>query len=369
MSSANYDHRYNHHLHHHSDSPRPSGPDLTNNWPQSLPHLDDFDDDNPILLPIDHLTRDIFSNTGELNWFDRQPSAAPSTPHHPQSFSRGGNESLDPEDHGWFALYPDDFDDQDLDPEYDDFGAEEYQPYMPRRQSRRSPGYVDLTREEATPPLSQERSAISRLSDFAELSETNMPSTTKRSRAAAASTSSSRTTPESSSGPSHKRPRLNSASMPQRRASRGDSSRSGFTTGTLNTNSHNTPDVSEIEHIDLADDKTSLAEALQKQRVEQVKAQAERPPADAPLRLSNITCVICMDSPKNITATACGHVFCHTCLMEALIAGENRAGYDGPKRSQCPVCRKTLNRTKASDVIPLLLKKGAATQPRRQRQT
>ena len=82
---------------------------------------------------------------------------------------------------------------------------------------------------------------------------------------------------------------------------------SGFGSGTFNTNNHNSPDISEIEHIDLADDNTTLAEALQKQRVEQVKAQqAVEPAADAPLRLSNLTCVICMDTPKDITATACG---------------------------------------------------------------
>ncbi|KAL1618536.1 hypothetical protein SLS54_007264 [Diplodia seriata] len=57
------------------------------------------------------------------------------------------------------------------------------------------------------------------------------------------------------------------------------------------------------------------------------------------------------------------------CLMEALIAGEQRAGPGEPKRSQCPVCRKALSRNKTGDIIPLLLmmKKGLATQPRRQR--
>jgi hypothetical protein len=51
--------------------------------------------------------------------------------------------------------------------------------------------------------------------------------------------------------------------------------------------------------------------------------------------------------------------------MEALIAGENRAGPGEAKRSQCPVCRKFINRSKGSDIIPLLLKKGLATQPRK----
>lgn len=54
--------------------------------------------------------------------------------------------------------------------------------------------------------------------------------------------------------------------------------------------------------------------------------------------------------------------------MQALIAGENRTGHNEPKRSQCPVCRKTINRQKTgSDVIPLLLKKGLATQPRKKK--
>jgi hypothetical protein len=53
--------------------------------------------------------------------------------------------------------------------------------------------------------------------------------------------------------------------------------------------------------------------------------------------------------------------------MEALIAGENRGNPGEQRRSQCPVCRKNINRAKASDIIPLLLKKGLATQPRKTR--
>jgi hypothetical protein len=63
--------------------------------------------------------------------------------------------------------------------------------------------------------------------------------------------------------------------------------------------------------------------------------------------------------------TYTGHLFCHTCLMEALIAGENRSGPGEQKRSQCPVCRKVINRSKVADIIPLLLKKGLVTQPRK----
>lgn len=118
-----------------------------------------------------------------------------------------------------------------------------------------------------------------------------------------------------------------------------------------------------VEEVDLVGDTNQLQSALQKQRVEQVKAQEG--PSDKPLRLSTLTCVICMDTPTDITATSCGHLFCHTCLMEALIAGENRSAPHEPKRSQCPVCRKFINRAKSSDIIPLLMKKGLATQPRK----
>lgn len=39
-----------------------------------------------------------------------------------------------------------------------------------------------------------------------------------------------------------------------------------------------------------------------------------------------------------------GHLFCHTCLMEALIAGENQGFEPGKGQSKCPVCRKRVKR-------------------------
>ncbi|KAH9866886.1 hypothetical protein IAQ61_007475 [Plenodomus lingam] len=119
----------------------------------------------------------------------------------------------------------------------------------------------------------------------------------------------------------------------------------------------------EIEEVDLTDDSIPVAQVLQKQRLDAVKAQAK--PEETKSTFNTFTCVICMDSPTDLSATACGHLFCHTCLMEALIAGENRAGPGETKRSQCPVCRKVLMRNKSTDVIPLLLMKGLATQPRK----
>ncbi|KAF2817676.1 uncharacterized protein BDZ99DRAFT_513904 [Mytilinidion resinicola] len=150
--------------------------------------------------------------------------------------------------------------------------------------------------------------------------------------------------PESVEGPSTKRHRRND----------GTSSR---VSGTRDS------PIEEVDLIDDDNDKTVLQNALQKQRLEQVKAQ-ERP-AEKPLKMSTLTCVICMDTPTDITATSCGHLFCHACLMEALIAGENRSGVPEPRRSQCPVCRKLINRTKTADIIPLLMMRGLATQPRK----
>ncbi|KAF1927684.1 uncharacterized protein M421DRAFT_64535 [Didymella exigua CBS 183.55] len=128
------------------------------------------------------------------------------------------------------------------------------------------------------------------------------------------------------------------------------------------SSSRRTPD-SPIERIDLSQDDDDILNVLTKQREQAVKAQAR--PTETVTTFNSFNCVICMDRPTDITATACGHLFCHTCLMEALIAGENRTGPGEVKRSQCPVCRKNISRTKATDVIPLLLKKGLATQPRR----
>lgn len=149
--------------------------------------------------------------------------------------------------------------------------------------------------------------------------------------------------------------------------------------------------IKETETIDLADGEPEdgrLKDVLEKQRIEAVAAQGLNVPKDGSGEtqgISSICCVICMDNMTDMTATSCGessqqrnarvqridsyvvagHVFCHACLLHALIAGENRAGPGETKRSQCPVCRKPLNRKKQADIIPLLLKKGLQTQPRK----
>lgn len=58
-----------------------------------------------------------------------------------------------------------------------------------------------------------------------------------------------------------------------------------------------------------------------------------------------------------------GHLFCHSCLMEALIAGENQGSDPGKGTPKCPVCRKkvvrpnhNVGRKFRDDVVPLAMK-------------
>ena len=62
--------------------------------------------------------------------------------------------------------------------------------------------------------------------------------------------------------------------------------------------------VIEIEDIIEVDDGDALGQTLQKQRQEQVAAQDDR--GDKPAKLSTLSCVICMESPTDLTATSCG---------------------------------------------------------------
>lgn len=58
-----------------------------------------------------------------------------------------------------------------------------------------------------------------------------------------------------------------------------------------------------IESIDLSQDDTIL-DVLQKQRQDAIKSQAK--PEETVTTFSSFNCVICMDRPTDITATACG---------------------------------------------------------------
>ncbi|MBE7180264.1 MAG: hypothetical protein INR71_03485, partial [Terriglobus roseus] len=75
------------------------------------------------------------------------------------------------------------------------------------------------------------------------------------------------------------------------------------------------PPDAPVESISLVDSDSDSAHdplraALQRQREDQVNAQ--RAPAaagddpDAPLKLTRLTCAICLEQPTDLTATSCG---------------------------------------------------------------
>ncbi|KAL8709478.1 MAG: hypothetical protein Q9225_007448 [Loekoesia sp. 1 TL-2023] len=116
-----------------------------------------------------------------------------------------------------------------------------------------------------------------------------------------------------------------------------------------------------VEHLDLldVDDDKGLSQVLEQQQAAAIKEQQGKQ-GDQPTKLSTLQCIICMESMTDITVTHCGHLFCHTCIMEALIAGENQ-GEPGKATSKCPVCRKKVSRPKEKsrdkrEVIPLEIK-------------
>lgn len=114
----------------------------------------------------------------------------------------------------------------------------------------------------------------------------------------------------------------------------------------------------QIEGFDLTnvDDDTGLAKVLQNQQQTAIKEQREQQ-GDKPTKIAGLQCIICLETMKDVTATHCGHLFCHGCLMEALIAGEQQEQEQGKYYSRCPVCRKKVTRPKpgkdGQQVIPL----------------
>lgn len=104
-----------------------------------------------------------------------------------------------------------------------------------------------------------------------------------------------------------------------------------------------------IEEIDLANEAPSAEDELvQAQQQKAAKAQALE---DAmPQKIGQRSCIICLENFTNCTATACGHFFCHECLIQALRAAAKNSDRG---TGSCPVCRKSLKENKKSDVIPI----------------
>lgn len=125
----------------------------------------------------------------------------------------------------------------------------------------------------------------------------------------------------------------------------------------------------DIEEVDLVEEDGTQA-LLGEQQEELVKTQQRKEGDEKAKRLGEMNCIICLDNFTNLTATVCGmptvtpyvpegflltgigHIFCHECLTQALIAGEKSSERN---RGTCPMCRKPLVRTTKGNIIPLNL--------------
>ncbi|GAB1741273.1 hypothetical protein NU219Hw_g6514t1 [Hortaea werneckii] len=114
-----------------------------------------------------------------------------------------------------------------------------------------------------------------------------------------------------------------------------------------------------VDELDLTNEAPSAEDELrQGQQASAVAAQqADTDDASASLKIGRRQCIICMEPYTNATVTACGHLYCHECLSQALIAGEKNSERG---IGNCPVCRKPLSRKKATQVIPLSFMKKSA---------
>lgn len=80
-----------------------------------------------------------------------------------------------------------------------------------------------------------------------------------------------------------------------------------------------------------------LKSTLEEQQAGSVKAD----PSAGKQGLEGMQCVICMDNFTDMTATHCGHLFCHTCINEHLITAETARSYPTTKvwlRASGPCC-------------------------------
>ncbi|OAP62627.1 hypothetical protein AYL99_01854 [Fonsecaea erecta] len=120
-----------------------------------------------------------------------------------------------------------------------------------------------------------------------------------------------------------------------------------------------------IESVDLTGvcNSEALSAALAKQREDAILAQ--NPGTDSGrTSLTAYKCPVCMDTPTDATSTACGHVFCHRCIVDTLKwsaeARRDQMPMSRKPKGVCPVCRKPLDVKDTPGVgrglIPLELK-------------
>ena len=115
-----------------------------------------------------------------------------------------------------------------------------------------------------------------------------------------------------------------------------------------------------IEELDLTNEAPSAEEELlQTQQQQLLAAQQQASSEDSakgPLRIGKRQCIICMENFTNATIAHCGHIYCHECLTQALVAGEKNSERGV---GNCPVCRKPVNRKRPNQMIPVsFMKKG-----------
>lgn len=135
---------------------------------------------------------------------------------------------------------------------------------------------------------------------------------------------------------------------------------------------------SNVDEVDLSISDEDIPQSadqavLDRERQELVKRQKEE--SNRPVRLNDMTCMICLETFTNMSVTHCGehaplpflpsayanyrhtgHIFCHECLTQALNASERASERNV---GTCPACRKTIRRgpTAKNQIIPLALMK------------
>ncbi|KAI5816691.1 hypothetical protein BZA77DRAFT_311647 [Pyronema omphalodes] len=107
--------------------------------------------------------------------------------------------------------------------------------------------------------------------------------------------------------------------------------------------------ISEIITLDIEDSNGEAEES------EQQEEQPEKKPPvieeEKPKKLAGLACIICMeDEPVDLSVTPCGHMFCNSCLYNAIkttLAAPNKV------HGKCPVCR---GKVAIKDIIILEVK-------------
>ena len=118
-----------------------------------------------------------------------------------------------------------------------------------------------------------------------------------------------------------------------------------------------------VEELDLTNEAPSAEEELlQSQQRATIAAQQAALESSKPLRIGQRQCIICMEPYTNATVTSCGHIYCHECLTQALLAGEKN---NDRAVSNCPVCRKQVKRTTKGALVPVSFMTKAAFKGKR----